>query len=83
MKRAYRVTAYGETGIIAAQTPGQAKFNLLRTLRSLGVCGPEGIRVIRVRRAPEHDEWAEVDSTGTCWTECYLPAPLKQRELLT
>ena len=71
MKRAYRVTVYGVSGIIAAETPGQARFHVFRTL---DLRGSKGLSEIKVRRAPEHDEWAAVDSTGACWGECYLPA---------
>jgi len=83
MKRAYRVTAYGESGIIAAETPGQAKFRVFRVCRDLGFLGPNELGEVKVRRAPEHDGWAELDSTGVCWQESLLPAAApKQRELI-
>jgi len=82
VKKAYRVTACGECGIIAAETPGQARFRVFNVCRDVGLLGPMELSEIKVRRAPEHDDWAAVDSTGTCWTECYLPTPLKKKELL-
>lgn len=71
MKRAFRLTAYDEYGIMAAESRGQAKFRLLRELRNLGYDAK--LSDIRVQRAPEHDSWAQTDSTGVCWSEQYLP----------
>lgn len=77
MKRAYRVNAYGVSGIIAANTPGQARFHVFRTL---DLRGPNGLSGIQVRRAPEHDELALADSTGRCWDESLLPTKVTESE---
>ena len=80
MKRAYRATAYGTSGIIAAETAGQAKFRVFRTLQdTFAAKSPSDVKV---RRAPEHDDWAAVDSTGVCWQESLLPATKRQGELI-
>jgi hypothetical protein len=71
MKRAFRLTAYGNSGIMAAESCGQAKFRLFRELKDNGY--RPTVSAIRCRRAPEHDAWAEVDETGVCWAEQYLP----------
>jgi hypothetical protein len=71
VKRAFRLTAYGDAGIMAAESHGQAKFRLFRELQSIGY-NPKPSD-IRVRRAPEHDAWALTESTTVCWAEQYLP----------
>ena len=65
MKKAFALTAYNTTGIMAAETHGQAKFRLFRELKDIGYRPTPS--AIRCRRAPEHDEWAAVDDTGVCW----------------
>lgn len=70
MKRAFRLTAYGISGIMAAQSRGQAKFRLFRTLQELGYKpSPSNIRC---RREGKYDSWAELDSTGACWNEAMI-----------
>jgi hypothetical protein len=70
-KRAWRVTFDSTDGIVAAETRGKAHAAAWRTVKELYYKPKWGS--IRVRRAPEHDAWAGVDSTGVCWNENLLP----------
>ena len=71
MKVPWRLTHCGTTGIMSAHTRGQALFRLFRELKDLGY-NPM-LRDIKCRRAHEHDGWAELDGSGACWEERYLP----------
>jgi len=71
VKKAWRLTHCGTTGIMAAHTRGQAIFRLFHELKDLG--SKPRLRDIKCRRAHEHDEWAEVDESRACWDERYLP----------
>ena len=73
MKKAFALTFGVTTGIMAAETHGQAKFRLFRELKDIGY--RPTVSAIRCRRAPEHDAWAEQDSTGICWDAQFLPKP--------
>lgn len=73
MKRAYRTTWNGITSIVAAESASQAR-RIAKASGSRSWHGPVLLWVdIETVRAPEHDDWAAVDSTGRCWDESYLP----------
>lgn len=79
--KAYRTTLIGLVSIVAARTPAQAKH---RTLRSAHEAGYYSCRYTDVRcvRAPEFDQWAELDGSGACWDASRLsPTPTEFREV--
>lgn len=73
MKRAYRTKWGGVTSIVAAETASQARYRTKETANEAGY-EPKWIE-IHVLRAPKHDAWAAVDTTGRLWDESYLPKP--------
>ena len=73
MKKAWRITFNGSVGIIASETRSKARAAVMRS--ALEVYDKRDVNWVKIQviRAPEHDRWAEVDSTGNCWDETLLP----------
>ena len=71
MKKAWLVRYDGTDGICAAQTRGEALFHAIANLRDLG--SRASVHNTTARRAPDFDQWAELDSTGVCWDANALP----------
>lgn len=71
MKRAWRVSFNGAEGIVAATSRGKAHARAFAS--ALEVFNKPQWKNIKTRRAPEHDEWAALDETGTLWGEEFLP----------
>lgn len=88
MKRAYRVTyeaathdaAKAEvTNIVAAESHREAEKKLIAYVHAVYGDKARSMK-FHVSRAPEHDAWAEVDSTGAAWDEQFLPKPTTERK---
>jgi hypothetical protein len=71
VKVAWRVSLLGETSLVAAEKRSRAVYRTVRSCRDAGYSADW--REARATRAPEYDHWAEVDSSGACWDERYLP----------
>lgn len=71
IRLAFRTTLSGVVSVVAADSPAQAKYRTLRSARDAGY------RVeftdLRCRRAPEFDEWAELDGTAHPWDPKLVP----------
>lgn len=72
MKRAWQTTWGGISSIVAAETRGKAAAATMRTVREM-YGSKASWKSLRVVRAPEFDQWAEVDATGHCWDRRLLP----------
>lgn len=78
MKTAWRTKAAGVESIVAAETRGKAIAMTLRSAREVGY--KVEFHEVRATRAPEHNPWAAVDSTGICWGEEFLPATIAKAD---
>lgn len=70
-KRAYRTVWDGTASVVAARSRGQAVARTLAQIREAGYRAT--FTAVRAVRVPEFDGWAEVDESGVCWDEKYLP----------
>ncbi len=71
MKKAYLVTYHRTEAVVAAETRGKALFAAVGCLRELGYQSP--LPDTKIRRAPDFDQWAEIDETGAFWDPNVLP----------
>lgn len=70
MNRAFRTTWSGIESIVAAEDVSHAKLRTMCTARDAGY--PAKWIEIRVRRAPEYDDWAKVTRSIYCVGESYV-----------
>jgi hypothetical protein len=75
VKKAWRTRWNGVDSIVAAETAAKAKHLTVIAAREAYSRREVKFTDVLVRRAPKHDPWAELDSTGTLWDEQYLPRP--------
>lgn len=70
IRRAWRVTVIGETGIVAAATRGKAIATILKNAEEAG--HKASWSDVRAVRAKEYDGWAEAIGRDTAWSEEFI-----------